>query len=206
MPAQPLNPGRVEWSGGNPGMFLKEREDGPWTTLALFFRIVTSVHGRGHAMVVLEEPGQAKKVSEACNVCIADNMALARFLINDFVAKFGPFRDSAGFKALAYEPLADVGFEGDARTRYVERVKSPTFDIALVWEELGRPTAMKMPVENSGTHEHEMYSVLVESRRAQVVVNGRTLKGRPVAREQAGLKTTTAFLYFSETWVRPPGG
>jgi hypothetical protein len=206
MGTAPLNPGRVDWSGENPGIFLKEREDGPWTSLALFFRVVTSPHGRGHAVVLLEAPDQDRHPPAACNVCIADNMPLARFLMSDFVGKFGAFKDAKGFKSLTYEPLSKVWFEGDSRSRYCERIQSTTFDISLVWEELGRPTAMKMPTSLSGTREHEMYSVLVEARKAAIVVNGQTLPGRIVPRTQATLKTTSAFLYFSETWVRPAGG
>jgi hypothetical protein len=35
-----------------------------------------------------------------------------------------------------------------------------------------------------------------------VTVNGRVLPGKPVPREMAGHQITTAFLAFSETWIR----
>ena len=38
-------PGTVEWSGENPGISLKEKPDGPFTTLASFFRVVLSPAG-----------------------------------------------------------------------------------------------------------------------------------------------------------------
>ena len=41
--------GTVDWSGENPGISLKENPDGPFVTLASFFRVVLSPHGRGHA-------------------------------------------------------------------------------------------------------------------------------------------------------------
>ena len=44
-------PGKVEWSGENPGISLKEAPDGPFVALASFFRVVLSPHGRGHALV-----------------------------------------------------------------------------------------------------------------------------------------------------------
>lgn len=53
-----LFPGRVEWSGENPGISLKEQPDGPFTVLASFFRVVLSPHGRGHALVLLQSPGE----------------------------------------------------------------------------------------------------------------------------------------------------
>ena len=40
--APPLNPGKVDWTGENPGILLKDGPDGPFTAMALFFRIVYS--------------------------------------------------------------------------------------------------------------------------------------------------------------------
>ena len=56
----PHNPGRVEWSGENPGIYLKENsQDTSYSTLALFFRVVMSPHGRGTAAIVLGAPDKA---------------------------------------------------------------------------------------------------------------------------------------------------
>jgi hypothetical protein len=38
----PIHPGTVEWSGENPGIYLKDSADGPWRSLMCFFRIVLS--------------------------------------------------------------------------------------------------------------------------------------------------------------------
>ena len=43
----PVNPGRVEWAGDNPGIYLRESPDGPWTALGIFFRVLFSEHGQG---------------------------------------------------------------------------------------------------------------------------------------------------------------
>jgi hypothetical protein len=48
-----------------------------------------------------------------------------------------------------------------------------------------------------------MYSLLVDSKSAYVEVNGRRLAVKPVSRQQAGLPLSTAFLYYSETWIFP---
>ena len=41
----PVNPGSVEWSGENPGIYLKSDPDGDYSVVALFFRIVLSPYG-----------------------------------------------------------------------------------------------------------------------------------------------------------------
>src|SRR5919112_534629 len=78
-------PGQVEWSGENPGISLKQQADGPFTTLASFFRVVLSPHGRGHALVLLRSPQEAEPAPERANVCLHDNEPLARYLVSEFV-------------------------------------------------------------------------------------------------------------------------
>ena len=55
-----------------------------------------------------------------------------------------------------------------------------------------------------GTGEHTMFTLLVPAHSAQIIVNGQSLPGKIGQRVQAGYETTTAFLYFCETWVIPP--
>ena len=56
-----VNPGIVDWSGENPGIYLRDEAEGPWVTLGVFFRVVLSPFGIGHAMLVLDEPNTSKK-------------------------------------------------------------------------------------------------------------------------------------------------
>ena len=49
-------PGEVDWSGENPGMYLRETPDGPYGALISFFRVVVSPHGPGHAAFVMLDP------------------------------------------------------------------------------------------------------------------------------------------------------
>lgn len=200
----PIHPGRVDWTGDNPGIMLKEHDDGPWSALALFFRVVWSPEGRGSVLVLYERPGEAVSLPAAANVVISDNEPLARWLMREFVGKFRVFGQVPAFGAMRYLPMTHAGSSGDpCGQRYTETVSGGDLCVELVWSELGKPTAIEIEPALSGTGEHLMYSLLVEARRATILINGRTLPGHPVAREQAGLKTTTAFLYFSESWMRP---
>jgi len=199
----PINPDRLDWTGENPGIMLKEREDGPWSALALFFRIAWSPHGRGTALMLYEQPDVGRTMPDAHNVVITDNEPMARYLMRDFVAKFGVFGEVAAFAAMHYLPLTSAMTSGDpCGNRVVESVTSGSLSVELVWEALGRPTALELPPELSGTGEHTMFSLLVEARRAAILINGRRLPGSPVPREQAGIQTTTAFLYYAESWLR----
>lgn len=194
--------GDVEWSGENPGIALKERPDGPFITLASFFRVVLSPHGRGHALVLLQSPQDAAPPPERANVCLSDNEALARYLVADFVAHFGAWRDLPGLRGLAYRRLDSVQASGDPASSYSETVTAGEMTVRLTWSGLGKPFCFALPPDRSATGRHWMPSLFVGCREASVTVNGRALPGKPVPREIAGQTITTAMLAFSETWIR----
>lgn len=201
--SNPIHPGKIDWSGENPGIMLKESVDGPWSALALFFRIVYSPAGRGHALLLYEDPNVERGLPDVHNIMLHDNEELARYLMSNFIAKLGAFGGAPAYKAVQYVPIEKVYPSGDPRSRYTETIRAADVEVELIWEELGTPTALELPMELTGTKEHDMFSLLVESRKAQIRLNGKALKGTPIPREQAGIKTTTAFLYFSETWIWP---
>jgi hypothetical protein len=192
-------PGTVEWSGENPGISLKETPDGPFVTLASFFRVVLSPHGRGHALVLMQSPQDA---NGAGNICFHDNEKLARYLVSDFVSHFGAWKGLPGWKSLTYRKLDSVAASGDPASTYSETVKAGDTTVQLTWSGLGAPFCFALPPDKSATGVHHMPSLFVGCRDASVTVNGKTLPGKPVPREMAGHKLTTAMLAFSETWIR----
>lgn len=202
MSASPIHPGPVDWTGENPGIYLKDTQDGPWTGLMTFFRIVWSPHGMGHGVVVLDQPGVEKGPPQVENFCITDNEPLARFLVAEFFSHFMSFRVSPGVKAMAYLALTEVRRAGDPRTRYQEIVKSKDFEVVMTWDKLGTPYAVDMPPDKGPTKKHEMYSLFVDAGDASVTINSRPLRGRVVERDFAGTRKSTAFLAFSESWMR----
>jgi hypothetical protein len=192
-------PGTVEWSGENPGISLKETPDGPFVTLASFFRVVLSPHGRGHALVLMQSPQDA---NGAGNICLHDNEKLARYLCSDFVAHFGAWKGLPGWKSLTYRPLDSVEASGDPGSTYHETVKAGDLTVQLTWSGLGAPFCFALPPDKSATAKHSMPSLFVGCRDASVTVNGKALPGKPAPREIAGHTLTTAMLAFSETWIR----
>jgi hypothetical protein len=195
-------PGAVEWSGENPGISLKEKPDGPFTALASFFRVVLSPYGAGHALVLLQSPGEARPPKERPNLVLSDNTKLARWLVSDFVAHFGAMRGQAGLAAAKYVKLDRVTASGDPRKKYSETVKAGKLTITLTWSGLGEPFCFAFPPENSATGRHYMPSLFVPCADASIAVNGRKLKGKPVPRDIAGRTISTAMLALSETWIK----
>jgi hypothetical protein len=192
-------PGTVEWSGENPGIYLKSDPNGPFTTLASFFRVVLSPHGRGHALVLIQPPGDY--VRSPAN-CLTDNEPLARWLVENFVAHFGAFQGHEELRNLVYRKLDSVESNGDPSNIYSESLKAGDLSVTLTWSGLGVPFCFVNPPELSATGKHYMPSVFVGCLDASILMNGRRLPGSPMPREVAGRKITSAMLAFSETWIR----
>ena len=199
----PIHPGRVVWTGENPGILLKEDPDGPLSAVALFFRIAWSPAGSGTVLMLYEDPGRAASLPDAVNVLLSDNRDLAEFLRLNFIAKLAAFADAPAFSALAHVAISESWPEGDSNSCYREQVRADGLEITLTWDDLGEPVALELPAELTGGKEHEAYNVLVECRKPEIRLNGRVLPGKPVSRVQAGIETTSAFLYFSESWIDP---
>jgi hypothetical protein len=194
--------GTVEWSGENPGISLKETPDGPFVTLASFFRVVLSPHGRGHALVLLQSPQDRAPPAERANLCLTDNEPMARYLVTEFVSNFGAWKGVPGLAGLGYRKLDSVEAGGDAAKSYSETLRAGDLTVKLEWTGLGKPFCFALPPDKSATGRHHMPSLFVGCAAARASVNGRVLPGKPVPREIAGQRISTAMLAFSETWIR----
>jgi hypothetical protein len=198
----PIHPGPVDWTGENPGIYLKDEQDGPWTGLMCFFRIFYSAYGIGTGIVVLDEPGIEKGYPDVGNFCISDNEPLARYLIVDFFSKFASFRASPGIRAVTHRPMTEARREGSTLSNYSEIVRCADMEVVATWKDLSAPYAVDMPAEAGPTKLHQMYSLFLDAKDASVTVNGRPLAGKVLQRDFAGTRKSTAFLAFSESWIR----
>jgi len=199
----PVNAGTVEWSGENPGIYLKESTDGAWTALAVFFKVVTSPLGRGSGAILLAAPSSAATSAQLPNVCVSDNEPLMRWLVDKFVSRFATFRNAPGLAAMAYHASTGSGTAGDGVTFHEEWIQSKDLRLNLRWEQLSHPFAVDVPPAMSATGQHQMYSVFVEAQRGVISVNDRRLGGMSIQRDFLGRRMSTSFLAFSETWIVP---
>lgn len=200
--ASPVNAGKVEWSGENPGIYLKDPE-GRWQTLAVHFRVVTSPCGPGAGAVLVGAPSTGAGYPQAPNLCLSNNQRLMQWLVENFVSRFATFRDSAGLRAMTYHAADRFTTTGDGRTFHQEQVAGNDVDITLRWESLASPFAVDVPPGMSATGIHQMYSVFVEAADGSIALDGRRLPGTVVQRDFLDRRMSTAFLAFSETWIKP---
>ena len=201
---QPITPGIVDWTGENPGIILKN-EDDSFAAMALFFRVAWSPVGQGQVLLLYGSPSEKTGTQAAPNVIMSDNFELAGYLKENFIGKLAAFRQAPAFEGLTHLLAQTVRSSGDPMGhRYTETIAGEGLTIELVWEDLEAPKALELTPDQVGTGEHTMFTLLVPAGNAQIIVNGQSLSGKVSTRVQAGFETTTAFLYFSETWVIPP--
>lgn len=201
---EPFTDGRLEWSGDNPGIYLRAQDDGPWVALALFFRVVVSPYGPGTIGLVVGDPDRSQGFPKARNVCITDNRPLSDYLVHDFVSVFPTFQGVAGLSGMTYLPLKSARTES-SETRHSEFIVADRLDVELTWEELGDAVAANISPERSSTKKHRMYSVFRAAQSGRIVINGQRLPGNAVPRDFHGRSMTSALLAFSESWILQPG-
>ena len=183
-------------------MYLKETADGPFVTLVSFFRVVTSPHGKGHAAFMLLDPYGDGKNPEKPNVCLTDNEPLAAYVQKGFVSHFGAFKGAKGLSNLQMKPGWDFMASGDGRTSHTEWFRSAIGQVNLTWDKLSAPFMVELMKEQSATGAHEMFSLFLESSLATITINGKPVAGKSFPRDWIDRKSTTAFLAFSETWIK----
>ncbi len=199
-----VNPGRVEWSGENPGIYLKENPNADYTTLALFFRVVLSPYGRGHSAIVLGNPDEALGWPDVSNFIMTDNQRMMRWIVDGWVKKMPTFKGRAGLTGMTWLDIDSIQKRpGNLKLGYHEIIRGSGITLEMSWMNLGTPIPVEVTVGNSATKEHEMYSVFLEAGAAGVTVNGTPLSGSVQSREFFGRTMNTAFLAFSETWITP---
>jgi hypothetical protein len=142
----------IDWTDENPGLLLREGDDGPATTLASLFRVVRSPYGYGHATFLLRNPQTPG----------TGNPELAAWLKEHFLRHFEPYRGLPALESLAMIP-AEFAFTAESRDPWIETVRAGD---------------------------------------AEILVNGEKLPGKPMPRSVGGRDITSAFLAFSETWIR----
>ena len=159
---------------------------------------------RFRARRVIKQPDIAKGWPDVPNFIMTDNQRMMRWIVEDWVTKMPTFIGKAGLAAMSWLDCDSVTKRpSDLQTRYSETLRGSGVTLEMIWEDMGPPIPVEVTKENSATKAHEMYSVFLEAKRAQIVINGAPLPGQIVDRQFFGRTMSTAFLAFSETWVTP---
>lgn len=198
---QPINPGRIAWTGHNHCLFLEAGPQGPWTGAFTLFRVDHSLHGPGQGVFAVTAP-EASSFDPA-NICITNNEKLFRWLASEIVAHFGAFKDRPAFRHLTFLPLSASQAESMPAGGHRETFEGGGRRIALEWQELEEAIFLELPPERTSTKRHEVFGGYITARRAAAFIDGRPVPGSVFEKPFFDRTTTTAYLIFSETWIEP---
>lgn len=200
-----INRGTVEWSGENPGIYLKDpgHTGGPWIGLAVYFRVIYSAYGRGRGIVALGAPQVAKGYPEAPNLCLADNVPLLQYLLKEFVPNYGAFRDLPALANIPVLKATGGGTSQDDSSTWQETLNAKGVELSMLWSGLGRPFAADVGTGQSATGRHQMYSLFQGAQNGRILLNGKPFSGVTVERDFLGGRLGSAFLAFAESWIVP---
>jgi len=192
-----VNPGKVEWTGENSGIFLKDNPNGSWSCLASYFNVSYSPFGHGNVAFILTCP-TGKNISSP-NICCTDNEDLSKFILNKFLVYFDRFHNA---KNLLKFPFERASFYKDISSNiWSVKINSQKYNIILNWSDFMSPYFAEVRKTQSLTKKHDMFSCFIPAKKAEVIVNGIKSKGEPLSIEMWGKKSRTAFLALSETWA-----
>lgn len=189
-------PGAVAWTGDNPFIYLKEDPEGDFTSLSAFFRINASPYGVGQASVSVVRPYE----EDGYGVIFTDNRELSDYLIRDFLSKFVLFRPCNFMDKLEVVENAEFSMNREGED-WVEHAQAGDRSLTLTWRDLGTPFAADVPGPESGTGQHEMFSVFRIAQAGEVELDGERLPGATIERDFLNGRGQSAGMAISETWV-----
>lgn len=139
------------------------------------------------------------------NICVTDNKGLAQWLLENFQRHFGAYRNIRPLQTIPIVDAAEFTHRWeDGNGTYVEEAATQDLRLTLKWSDLGERFLVDVPPEQSATGIHEMISLFVLCKSAQIEINGKRVPGEPMERDFWGRPGVTAFLAFSETWLGQP--
>jgi hypothetical protein len=192
-----IKAGKVYVSGENPVIRLFVREGADAATNVSFWRVVFSPAGLGHVCYVTSDPTGDGATADDIRLAFTHNPALLDYLNKEIMSAFD--------KSYAERPLPSrqARFEkgGDTMAGWKETIVADAFRIELVWKDFYEPFLLDTPTGGQ-RNPYGITSMYLPARSAEVWINGKKAAGRPTPQLRGSSPSSSAFLAFSETWVR----
>ncbi len=143
--------------------------------------MVASPFGRGNAILCLENPYQADE--PGARLGLTDNLPLSKYLVENFVKKFGLFRPAhAALDRVTWLENAEFYTTAHDKSGLTEGGRVGDRSLSLTWVGLQSPFMVDVPPAKSQTGEHVMFSVFQAASAGSIAVDGRNIEGSTVER------------------------
>jgi hypothetical protein len=185
-----LDINRTILTGENPFLRLSEKDDGPLTTNASFWRIIACPAGPGHVLYLKSELIQNRWL------IYSDNIAMARWLQSTVQGMLNAELEDLNI------PVVDAVFNksGDVRDFWTETAVTHDSEITLTWYNIGEPLLIHTQ-PNEGGRKYGVCTLLIPALGTRLAINGVEAKGKSWKREREGRPFSTSALAFSESWT-----
>ena len=189
--------GKVYISGENPVIRLSLKEGEPPLTDVSFWRVIYSPAGMGHVLYIRSDVTGDGKSSDDLRIAFTDNEKLLDYVNKQIMSAFN--------KAYVEDPYpmqkASFTKGGDTLKEWRETVKSDRYTIELAWRDFYQPFLLDTPV-GGPRNPYGITSFFIPAKTADVTINGRKAAGHPLPTMRGKMQNSSAFLAFSETWVK----
>jgi hypothetical protein len=194
--------GKVYVTGENPGIRLLDKENGTVLTAVSYWRIIWSPVGPGHICYVTT--GDGKSPGEL-RVAFVDNRKLYEFLTQQIMTILDGSISQRPF-TVVQATFSDPGQgtfsdSGDVMKERGVTFKSDKYTVALVWRDFYEPFQIDTPVAG-GRNPFGITSLFIPAKSADVIINGKKAPGNVYAQKRGPAQSSSAFLAFSESWVK----
>ena len=177
----------VHITGENPGLQLRDKENGPITADFNFWRVHWSPVGVGHVCYMTTGTGTGPN---DIRVVLTDNEKLVDYVSNQTMAKLVPNFNTPPYKVIK----ATFKTTGDTLTERSEHCISDQYKIVATWRKItpGRFGGMD---PNNGFFMNFIIHMAAEG---EITVNGKRLPGAVLP----GPGRPPSYLAFAETWLK----
>jgi hypothetical protein len=194
--------GKVYVTGENPGIRLLDKEGGKVITAVSYWRIIWSPAGAGHVCFVTTGDG---KSPDDLRVAFVDNRKLHDFLTQQIMGNFDTSYSERPFTVVqaTFSDLGQGTFNdaGDTMTERRVTFNSDKYTVALVWRDFYEPFQLDTPV-GGGRNPFGITSLFIPAKSADVIINGKKAAGNVYPQKRGPVQSSSAFLAFSESWVK----
>ena len=198
---------QVIFCGENPEMRLVRLDNvDVEIAFASYWHCTYSPHGSGQLLALHIEPNVLEPDADALTVLLADNLPLGRALVDELV-QFFPGVGHIPFTTIKVE-AGILSQSGDGKNRYHVESRSAQHEIDITWEymldtRLPHTYADFIHEADRGTL-LDVSNVICPMAQGSIHVDGVPVGGRVHSFHDGTMQRSTAFLAFSETWVRRP--
>jgi hypothetical protein len=198
-------PAQVIFCGENPEIRLVRPEDvDAEIAFASYWQCSYSPYGSGQLLALHIEPNMLEKHLAALTLIVADNAVLGRMVVNDLVQHF---------PGLGHIPFTEISVEtgnlsqvSDGQKNLRIECRTAQYHIEITWADvldvrLPHTYANFISEAERGTA-LDVSNVICPVGGGGIVIDGAAVKGKVHSFHDGTMHRSTAFLAFSETWVR----